>query len=96
MIIKLPKPTKAERICAILSYWDPCRKKDEADPMYYNYEAETLAQSVRKNSKVESVAKRLKELIDAKLESEGIEYRVDEDNAKRVAAAILAGEKNQR
>ena len=64
--------------------------------MYYNYEAETLAQSVRTNSKVETVAKRLKELIDEKLSLEGIEYRIDDENAKRVATVILAGEKTSR
>ena len=91
MIIKLPKPTKADRIRFILDCWDPARayNTDKWYPLFYNYEAETLAQYVRKNSKTETVAKHVQEVIDQKLKEEGIEYRVDEENAKRVAAAIL-------
>ena len=46
-----------------------------------------------KNSKVSSVAKQVMELIDDKLESEGLEYRVDEENASRVAEAMIAAMK---
>ena len=58
--------------------------------LYYNYEAETIAQTIRKNSKPATVAKQVKELIDKKLESEGLEYRVDDENATRVAEAMIA------
>ena len=61
--------------------------------MYYNYEAETIAQTIRKNSKVTTVAKQVMELIDDKLESEDLEYRVDEENAFRVAEAMISAVK---
>ncbi len=51
MVIRMPKPTKADLICGLLSYWDPLAFKGKAGPMFYNYEAEVLAQSIRKNSK---------------------------------------------
>lgn len=89
MVIKMPPLSKAEKICAILSYWDPCQKKDEAGPRFYNYEAEVLAQSLRKNSKVETVGKKVKTVIDRKLKEEGLEYTVSQDNAQRVAAAMI-------
>ena len=65
------KPTKADLIRGILDYWDPCRKRESAGYMYYNYEAESIAQTIRKNSKVSTVTKQVKELIDQKLELEG-------------------------
>ena len=88
MIIKMPKPTKSDQIRFILDYWDPCRMREKAGPMFYNYEAEVLAQGIRKNSKKESVAKQVKEVIDKKQQLEGCDYTVDEDNAGRVAEAI--------
>ena len=56
MVMKMPKPTKADLICGLLSYWDPLAFEGKAGPMFYNYEAEVLAQSIRKNSKPENVA----------------------------------------
>ena len=94
MIIRLPKATKADLIRGVLDYWDPCRGRP--DPMYYNYEAEVLAQSIRKNSSVDTVWKKVKEVIDKKLELEGKPYRVDEENTKRVAAAMISAVKNIR
>lgn len=91
MVIKLPKPTKADCIRFILDCWDPARayNTDKWYPLFYNYEAEVLAQSVRKNSKTETVAKHVQEVINQKLKEESLEYLVDDENAKRVAAAIL-------
>ena len=43
----MPKPTKADLICGLLSYWDPLAFEGKAGPMFYNYEVEVLAQSVR-------------------------------------------------
>lgn len=63
----MPKPTKADLICGLLSYWDPLAFEGKAGPMFYNYEAEILAQSVRKNSKPENVAKKVRELIEDKM-----------------------------
>ena len=89
MIIKMPKSTKVDRIRLILDCWDPCRMRNKAGPKFYNIEAEVLAQGIRKNSKVESVAKKIKEVIDEKLGLEGCDYTVDDDNARRFAEAIL-------
>ena len=58
--MKMPKPTKADLICGLLSYWDPLAFEGKAGPMFYNYEAEVLAQSIRKNSKPENVTKKVK------------------------------------
>ena len=70
MVMKMPKPTKADLICGLLSYWDPLAFEGKAGPMFYNYEAEILAQSVRKNSKPENVAKKVRELIEDKMRVE--------------------------
>ena len=56
----MPKPTKADLICGLLSYWDPLAFEGKAGPMFYNYEPEVLAQSIRKNSKPENVAKKVR------------------------------------
>ena len=77
--LRTDKPTKVGLIREILDYWDPCRKRAEAGPMYYNYEAGNLAQNIRKNSKVDSVAKKVREEIDWKLEAEGLDYIPLED-----------------
>ena len=92
MIVKMPKLSKAEKILAILDYRDPCRVRGTSSwyLLYYNYEAEELAQTVRRNSNPSSVGKRVKELIDRKLEMEGREYRVDSENAERVAETIIS------
>ena len=91
-------PTKADLIRGILERWDPCRKINTEHwyPLFYNYEAETIAQSLRKNSSAVTVANHVKELIDDKLEAEGLEYRVDDENAKRVAEAMIETVKRMR
>lgn len=48
MIIKMPKPTKAEMIRTFFNQWDTLDCMDKEDFMYYNYEAEDLAQQIRK------------------------------------------------
>ena len=92
------KPTKVDLIRGILDYWDPCRAKGTENwyELFYNYEAETICQTLRKNSKVETVAKNVKSLIDHKLELEGKKYRVDMDNATRVAESMIATVKRMK
>ena len=92
------KPTKVDLVRGILEYWDPVRARDTDDwyDLYYNYEAETICQSLRRNSKVESVAGNIKKLIDRKLEMEGREYRIDMENAKRVAASMIEAVKRMK
>ena len=48
LYMRTGKPTKADLIRGILDYWDPCKKRESAGYMYYNYEAETIAQTIRK------------------------------------------------
>ena len=92
------KPTKADLICGILDCWDPCRAINTSSwfDRYYNYEAETICQSLRKDNSISTVAKKVKEVIDAKLEEAGKEYKVDMDNAERVAAAMINTVKNMK
>ena len=94
MKIKLPKPNKAERILALLYYWDPLKMNDAAGIMFYNYEAEEIAQSVRKNSSIATVEKKLKAVIELKAELEGAELILDENELHQVAAGILQSVKN--
>ena len=92
------KPTKADLIRGILDYWDPCRVSNTPEyyPLYYNYEAETICQTLRKNSKPESTAKKVKDLIDCKLELEGRDYRIDMENARRVAVSMIEAIKRMK
>jgi hypothetical protein len=46
MINEAPESTEAGLIRGILESWDPCRFKPY--PMYYDYEAEVLAQAITK------------------------------------------------
>ncbi len=92
MINTVPESIKAELIRGILESWDPCRFRPY--PMYYDYEAEVLAQSIWKDSAVDTTWKNVKEVIDKKLEFEKKTYRVDEENAKRVAGEMIDAVKN--
>lgn len=92
--MKMPKPTKADLICGLLSYWDPLAFEGKAGPMFYNYEAEVLAQSFRKNSKPENVAKKVRELIEDKMRVEGVNLEIDSDSADRIAIAMIQAVKN--
>lgn len=87
MIIKMPKPGKAERICALLSYWNPLDMNP--DPLFYNYEAEVLAQSVRKNSRPEKISKLVHDLIQAKMIEEGVTLEIDRGSCDRIAVAMI-------
>ena len=77
MTIKTPKPTKTDLIRYILNYWDPRRKIETSGPMFYNYEAEIVSNSVRKNSKL--------------IEGEGQEDGTLALNLPAATAAQLAG-----
>ena len=94
MVMKMPKPTKADLICGLLSYWDPLAFEGKAGPMFYNYEAEVMAQSIRKNSKPENVAKKVRELIEDKMRVEGVNLEIDSDSADRIAIAMIQAVKN--
>jgi len=94
--MKMPKLSRSERILALLAYWDPLQMRD--DPryhfMYYNYEAEEIAQSARKNSSLASVEKKLRIAIEDKAEAEHVEIALDEMELRQAASAILQILKN--
>ena len=94
--MKMPKPTKADLICGLLSYWDPLAFEGKAGPMFYNYEAEILAQSVRKNSKLENVAKKVREamvqeLVENVWVGDEITVEFKADSMMRIAEDELVG-----
>ena len=93
----MPKPTKAERILAILAYWDPLKMKEDKRyyAMFYNYEAEEIAQSVRKNRSILSVAKKLRAAIEMKAELEQVDVTLNDDELQQVAAGILQSLKSR-
>ncbi len=71
MKIKLPPLTKAEKILALLNQWDPEKRvANGAGYRAYNYEAETIAQHVRSNSRVESVEKAILDVFDSEVKKE--------------------------
>lgn len=73
MKIKLPPLTKAEKILALLNQWDPEKRvANGAGYRAYNYEAETIAQHVRSNSKEESAEKAMKDVFYCSLKDEEV------------------------
>ena len=96
MKIKMPKLSKSERILALLAYWDPLKMKDDKRyyMMFYNYEAEEIAQSVRKNSSLAAVEKKVRAVIEMKAELEDVDVVLDEAELHQVAAGILHSVKN--
>ena len=77
--------TKSEKIAALLNQWDPVGKYNKSgDWRVYNFEAETIAQKVRSNSKAASVEKAIRETIGTDL---------DEREVQMMAQYILAAVK---
>ena len=77
--------TKSEKIAALLNQWDPTGKYSKTgDWRAYNFEAETIAQKVRSNSKAGSVEKAIRETIGTDL---------DEREVQMMAQYILAAVK---
>ena len=61
MKIKL-KLTKTEKVMALLDQWDPDgRRRQGAGFMAYSYEADTIAQELRSNSKIETIERYIME-----------------------------------
>ena len=94
MIIKMPKATKAELIRVILDQWDPAHKRETAGFMFYNYEADEIAQRVRKNSTLTTIEKAVRESMEFKLELEHVDETLDPEETRQVARAIQALVKN--
>ena len=92
MIIKMPKPGKADRIRALLSYWNPLDMNP--DPMFYDYEAEVIAQSIRKNSRPEKISKLVHDLVKAKMIEEGVMLEIDQGSCYRIAVAMIEAVKS--
>lgn len=73
---------------ALLNRWDPTGEyKKTGDYRVYQYEAETIAQSVKSNSKVETVARAIAETIGGK--------ELDENEVNAMAGYILAAVKTK-
>lgn len=95
MIIKMPKPTKAEMIRTFFNQWDPLDFVKEAGYMFYNYEAEDLAQQIRKNSKPEKIASIIQQLMEEKAEIEKFDKRIDPEECMQIAMYISSWMKSQ-
>jgi hypothetical protein len=79
--------TKSEKILALLNQWDPAGVyKNSGDYRVYNYEAETIAQKVRSNSKAETVEKAIRETMDVVMDGK----ELDENEVRAMAQFILA------
>lgn len=73
MVIKMPKLSKAEMVAALLNEWDPeGRCANGAGYRAYNYEAETIAEAIRKNSRPEKVEKAILDVFDCDCKPEEV------------------------
>lgn len=95
MIIKMPKPTKAEIIRTFLNQWDPLNYVDKAGFMFYNYEAEKIAQRIRKNSKLETIEAVVREVMEDKIQIERSDVILDDEECKQMAILIKTWMKSQ-
>lgn len=78
--------TKSEKIAALLNQWDPSGEyKNSGDWRAYNYEAETIAQTVRSNSKAATVEKAIRETLSVAMDGK----ELHEDEVKAMAQYIL-------
>lgn len=95
MIIKMPKPTKAEIIRTFLNQWDPLNYVDKAGFMFYNYEAEEIAQRIRKNSKLETIEEVVRESMEDKIQIEHSDVVLDDEECRQMAILIKTWLKSQ-
>ena len=64
--------------------------------MFYNYEADVIAQTIRKNSKTERISKLVHDLVANKMIEEGVQLGIDQDSCDRIAVAMIYAIKNMR
>ena len=95
MIIKMPNPTKAEIIRTFLNQWDPLNYVDKAGFMFYNYEAEEIAQRIRKNSTLETIEAVVREVMEDKIQIEHSDVVLDDEECRQMAALIKTWMKSQ-
>ena len=95
MIIKMPNPTKAEIIRTFLNQWDPLNYFDKAGFMFYNYEAEEIAQRIRKNSTLETIEAVVREVMEDKIQIEHSDVVLDDEECRQMAALIKTWMKSQ-
>lgn len=88
MIIKVPKPTKTEIIRTFLNQWDPLNYVDKAGFMFYDYEAEDIAQRIRKNSKIETIESIVREDMEDKIRIERSDAILDDEECRQMAILI--------
>jgi len=74
--------TKTEKIMALLNQYDPTGEYARlGDYHCYSYEADTIAQSIRKNSRVETVLNAIAEMFP--------EIDIHSEGAKQMARCIM-------
>ena len=94
LYIRFPKATKTEIIRNYLDSWDPLRMREQAGYMFYNYEADVIAQTIRKNSKPERISKLVHDLVAKKMIEEGVQLGIDQGSCDRIAIAMITAVKN--
>lgn len=96
VVIKAPKLTKTDVILMYLNRWDPLHI-GSGNSFYYQVDAEEIAQSIRKNSKLESAEKAIRKTIAFHMELEHKDNEpFDEAGCRECAYLILAILKNMR
>ena len=92
MIMRMPKPGKAEIIMMFLNQWDPAHGAHK-DYRFYRVEAEEIAQKIRKNSRQETVEKAVRESIEFRMELEKTGEPFNEEACKMYSKWILSAVK---
>lgn len=73
--------SKAEKIMALLNQWDPENRYANGEELRsYSYEGETIAESIRSNSKTETIEKAIREAFS--------EVELVDDEVKAIAGYI--------
>jgi hypothetical protein len=96
LYLRFPKATKTDIIRGFLDTWDPLRMREQAGYMFYNYEADVIAQTIRKNSKPERISKLVHDLVANKMIEEGVQLGIDQGSCDRIAVAMITSVKNMR
>ena len=96
LYIRFPKATKTDIIRNYLDSWDPLRMREQAGYMFYNYEADVIAQTIRKNSKSERISKLVHDLVANKMMEEGVQLGIDQGSCDMIAVAMIPAVKNMR
>ena len=89
MKMRMPEPTKAEKIMALLNQWDPLHGAGK-DYRFYQVEAEEIAQRIQKNSSLKTVEQAVRESVEFRMKLENMNESFNEDACKIYAGWILS------